>query len=128
MSITPLLKTLWLADDIELDADGNVTIYRIFDEIVIEDPSRLYDKPAVLFCALRSMHGPISLTFQYTDMTDGSILIEEHRTVTRFSPLATLDVVMRVGRLPIPRSGPYLWEILCENEVLGDCRITAIIN
>ena len=124
----PSLQSLWLVDNATRDEDtGKVDVVGMFDQIEVEEPSREFTTQAYLFCALRGTHGPLSVNLRYKDLEDESVLLDRPLRLDCDDPLRTVDVVIRLHRIPVPHAGIYAWELLWENEVIGSSRLTAVI-
>lgn len=126
MATKPMLQQIWLADDvIRDDTTGKVTVAGIFDRIEATPPEKVFTAPAYLFFALTGLHGPLDLHLCYVDMLDLRILMRLPIRVLGNDPLATIDVAVRLKKMPIPRSGQFAWELYLGNELLGCSRVRA---
>ena len=119
------MQSLWLADAAAQDgATGKVNLAGLFDQIEVEAGTD-FTAPAVLFFALRGIHGRVRLTLLYADV-DGDVLLE-HDIEVPGEPLVTATVCRPIPRIPVPDPGVYTWELHFGDgeDILGSARVTA---
>ena len=124
MAITPLIQSVWLADEVSQDDEGKIHIRGMFDEITLEPGVTSGAFPAWLFFAVREVHGKVELRFAYIDLQTNGVLLEFTWTVESNNPLGTCCVAVK-KTMPIPHPGVYAWEVYCGDELLGSSRFAA---
>ena len=140
----PVLQALVLADHVYQDrSTGKFLIAGTFSRLWISTP-----KPAAtpnqpvtfqstdalsravsaagsphLYVALSDVHGSISLTVRYVDLSNGSNLFEMVLGTTSSDPLALTELGVPLPRLPMPHAGAYSLDVLHDGEILGSWRL-----
>ena len=123
MSVKPSLQALWLADEVNLNDDGKVTVGGMFDEITVRSGEDFTTR-AYLFFSLRDIHGRVSLRLTYTNLNDNDVLLERTFNVTG-EPLQTTDIKVLIDEIPVPHAGSYVWELFHGDDQLGSTRVEA---
>jgi hypothetical protein len=76
-----------------------------------------------LYVALSDVHGAISLTLRYVDLSNGTNLFEMTLGTGSSDPLALTELGVPLPRLPMPHPGAYSLDVLHDGEILGSWRI-----
>lgn len=76
-----------------------------------------------LYVALSDVHGAISLTLRYVDLSNGTNLFEMALGTSSADPLALTELGVPLPRLPVPHAGVYSLDVLHDGEILGSWRI-----
>ncbi len=66
------------------------------------------------------------LTLQFVNLGKNEVLFSTKITADGNARLGTTEIVAPLPSLPIAEEGTYAFEILCEDEILGSHRITAV--
>ena len=123
--MSPTLQSIWLAQSVERDNSGRVTVSGIFDTLIADRGSD-YTSGAVVFFAVRGIHGHAALRLVYVDLADDETMLVERNLRIDGSPLETTDVSVKINRIPVPHPGTYAWEVFYGDERLGTTRINAM--
>ena len=65
------------------------------------------------------------LLCQFVNLTKNQVLFGNQITVDCEDRLATVELILPLPSLPISEEGFYAFELVCEGEILGSCRIKA---
>jgi hypothetical protein len=65
------------------------------------------------------------LLLRFVNLSKNDVLFGTEVTVNNVNRLATIELVLPLPRLPINEAGSYALELVCDNEIIGSCRITA---
>ncbi len=82
----------------------------------------------VVLTSLTDIKGRVVLRLRLVRDTDNGVLFETHGPVESPNPLATVDLVFGMHGLRIAAAGPYAFEILCGEELLGRRRFQIIVR
>jgi len=66
------------------------------------------------------------LQLQFVNMTRNAVLFGTEAILTNVDRLKTLELVFPLPELPISEAGTYAIEVLCDGDLLGAWRITAV--
>jgi hypothetical protein len=67
-----------------------------------------------------------ALKLQFVDLTRNRVLFATEAIIQKAERLSTIELVFPLPELPIKEAGIYALEVVCENEILGSYRITAL--
>lgn len=123
--MSPTLQSIWLAQAVDQDDSGRVTVSGIFDTLLVERGSD-YTSGAFVFFAVRGVHGEAALRLVYVDLADDETILVERNLRVNGSPLETTDVSVRINHIPVPHMGTYAWEVFHGDERLGTTRVEAM--
>lgn len=123
--MSPTLQSIWLAQSVEQDDRGRVTVSGMFDTMLV-DEGMDYTSGAVIFFAVRGVHGRADLKLVYIDLADDETILLERDVRVEGTPLETTDVSVRINRIPAPHLGVFAWELFCGEERLGSTRVRAM--
>ena len=139
----PVLQALVLAERVYQDVSGKKIIAGTFNRVrfIRKPPIREVERPNGTKETLipGGLHGGspyayISLTdvgqntvllLQFVNLTKNVVLFGKQLTVDCKDRLATVELVLALPPLRITEEGVYAFEIVCEQEILGSCRIHA---
>ncbi|HEY4760854.1 MAG TPA: hypothetical protein VIH42_09770 [Thermoguttaceae bacterium] len=149
--IKPVLQALVLADNVYQDkSTGKMIIAGTFNQLLIvkppeniaqkqNGPETPHEGPRKLsmheirrsgspyaYISLTGVHGSVPLELRYTDLMDNKVIFVVQFTVACDDPLKSIEANFPVPPLPTPHPGVYALELLCNNELVGSHRITAI--
>lgn len=125
--MTPTLQSVWLVDSADRDpTTGKVNVLGMFDCIDVPAGSE-YAAGATLFFAVRGVHGRADLDLLYVDLATDEVLVERAVRVDG-DPLDATDVTVRMSRIPTPHAGEFAWELQCDGEPLGSCRVRVTVT
>ena len=65
------------------------------------------------------------LQVQFVNLTKNAVLFSKEVTVNCPDRLATVELVLPLPPLPVHEPGIYAFEVVCEGDILGSCRIKA---
>lgn len=139
----PILQALLLADHVYEDkSTGKKVIAGIFSVMGVirndeaeesKEPEQLpVAKPVAslmhagspyAYISLTDIKGTVDLVLRYVSLETHEALFETTVSVRAEDPVATVEIVMPVPKLP-SEIGTFALELLCEDELLGFHRIT----
>lgn len=73
---------------------------------------------------ITEVHGSANLELRYVDLSDRSVIFNKDFPVECDDPLATLEFIFPMPRIPTPHSGVFALELLCDGDPMGSHRIT----
>jgi hypothetical protein len=65
------------------------------------------------------------LLLRFANLDKNEVLFGTEVVVSNVHRLATVEIVLPLPRLPIQEAGAYALELVCDNAILGSCRIMA---
>lgn len=125
MPVKPILGALVLSDHIYIDgASGKKVIAGTFNHLTAREFPTQFSTTKFAFISLTDVHGTVPLVLRYVDLKTNATLLElADIEVASDDPLATVEVVVEVPRLPMPHEGAYAFEVHAGNELLGFVRL-----
>ncbi len=124
----PSLQAIWLADTASQDENtGKVTVSGMFDCVEVKAEETEFASPAVVFFALREVHGRVDLSLLLVDLSTDEAILRRLFAVQNDNPLATTDVVLNVPSIPVPHPGSFAWELYWNEESIGTSRLEAVV-
>jgi hypothetical protein len=139
----PVLQALVLADHVYQDQTGKKIICGTFNTVKFsrKPPVTEVQRPdgtaqTVLMGGVQggSPYAYLSLTdvcegtkllLRFVNLNQNAVLFGTEVTVSNVNRLATIEMVFPLPRLPIQEAGTYALEVVCDDGILGSCRITA---
>ena len=139
----PVLQALVLAEHVYQDISGKKIIAGTFNgvrfsrkpltrEVEQPDgtkkrlvPGGLHGGSPFAYVSLTDVGENTSLLFQFVNLTKNEVLFGKQVTVDCKDRLATVEIVLPLPPLNIAEAGVYAFELVCEGEIVGSCRISA---
>lgn len=119
----PLMQSVYVCDKVEPAEGGKVTFKGIFNVIEVA-PGTDFNSPFVIVFNLSNIHGECQMVLSYTDLSDDTAL-RELPVRASGEPGEVVMVVLNSRLMPVPHPGTFVWELVCEGEPIGSCRIHA---
>lgn len=139
----PVLQALVLAEHVYQDVTGKKVIAGTFNRIrfsrtpLVKNveqadgtqktliPGGMHGGSPYAYVSLTDVCENTVLQLQFVNLTKNAILFSKELTVNCQDRLATVELVFPLPPLPIHESGSYAFEVVCEGNILGSCRIKA---
>ena len=138
----PVLQALLVADRVYEDkATGKKVVAGIFRQLHFKKPEDLkaeLEKKGLpgnvvlggldagspwVYASLTDVRGTQPLGLRYVSLDEDKVVFETQLTVSCGDPLATLEIVAPLPKLPTARAGTYALELVWNDEPLGAFRI-----
>ena len=126
----PVLQAIILADHVYEDLhSGKKVIAGTFCEMAaVSFPSK-YNRGAFLFLSLTEFQGKLPITIEYVDLVRDETLLEFGDIIAfANNPLETCELVVELPELPLPRPGPYAFEVYLYEVPIGSFRFTVSVG
>jgi hypothetical protein len=125
MDVLPLLKALILADHVYIDrTTGKKVIAGTFNHLFGREFPTVSRGRKHFFASLTDVHGPVRLSARMVSLEENETLLSVGPfEVEGEDPLDTVELVVELPPLPMPREGVYVFEILSGENVLGGIRL-----
>ena len=141
--VKPVLQALVLAEHVYEDKSGKKIIAGTFNRLKftrkpiskkVELPDGS-DRTVVLggihsgspfaYVSLTDVSNNTELLLQFVNLTKNEVLFGKKVFLNCKDRLATAELVFGLPPLPIAETATYAFEVVCEGEILGSCRIQA---
>ena len=140
----PVLQALVVADHVYQDVTGKKIIAGTFNtfwfskkpqarEIERPDGAKQQVLPGGMrvgspsaYVNLTDVCDGTQLRVQFVDLTRNVVLFGTDAKIGGVQRLNTVELVFALPELPIHEAGTYALEVVCEGEILGSYRITAV--
>jgi hypothetical protein len=77
------------------------------------------------YISLTDVHEGTKLLLRFVNLEKNEILFGTEVVVNNVNRLTTVEIVLPLPRLPIAEAGAYALELVCDNEMIGSCRVMA---
>ncbi len=139
----PVLQALVLAEHVYQDVSGKKIIVGTFNRVrfsrkslvrEVEQPNGtkqmvmpggMYGGSPFAYISLTDVGENTVLLLQFVNLTKNAVLFGKQLTVDCKDRLATVELVLPLPPLGIAEEGVYAFEVVCDGEILGSCRINA---
>lgn len=138
----PVLQALVLAERIYKTNDGRFIICGTFNHVVMtkREPNSVADPVTgkvqipggstggspYLYLSLNSLVEKTELSIQFVSLKKNKVLYETAFAIECKDRLATVELDIPLPKFPpmnVEDSGSYAFEVVCEGEILGACRV-----
>ena len=120
----PVLQALVLADHIYRDMlTGKGVIAGTFNSLKSVNFPTVFARTTFAYMSLTDFLGKVELALRYVDLNDHKVLMECPVKVESANKLGTVEVIVEVPQFPMPHPGPYAFDVVCNDELLGSLRI-----
>jgi len=142
--VKPVLQALILAEHVYEDKSGKKVIAGTFNRIIVtrrKEDQQVDDKGRELieaggtvapqaYISLTDVCDDTKLGIQFVSLTLNQVIFETEVTVRCDDRLSSVEIVLPLPRLEnrIRTSGSYAFEVVCEGEILGSHRLTAVVS
>jgi hypothetical protein len=124
----PTLVSLLICDQVIDDKLTNKkSAIGMFNTVLVQQAPTTLAQVMVL-ASLTDIKGRVVLRLRLVRDTDNEILFETHGPIESPDPLAIVDLVFGMHGLRIGAPGPYAFEILCGQELLGRRRFQVVLR
>ena len=139
--VKPVLQALILAEKVYQDITGKKIIAGTFNVVCfckssgvrqfeLPDGSKrtrvaggLHGGSPFAYISLTDIFHQTTLLLQFVNLTENQVIFSSEVTVESGDRLETVELAVPLPLLPIDEEGIYAFEVVCENEILGSCRI-----
>lgn len=136
----PILQALILAEHVNWLADGRVVIfgtfntYRLGNTPPIEEEDHGNGKSSVTirggqvgspyaYVSLTDVVDGTKVTLQFVSLSKNRVVFKQDVTLKCDNRLETVEVISALPPLSINKAGTYAFEMTCEGEIIGSCRV-----
>jgi hypothetical protein len=141
--VKPVLQALVLAEHVYEDRTGKKIIAGTFDrigfskkppvkEIEQDDGTKqkivaggFHAGSPYVYLSLTDVCHNTKLQLKFVNLTKNLVLFGKDLEVDCNDRLATIEIVLPLPPLPISEEATYAFEVACEGEIIGSCRIRA---
>ncbi|MBN2292642.1 MAG: hypothetical protein JXM70_09465 [Pirellulales bacterium] len=141
--VKPVLQALVLAEHVYEDKSGKKIIAGTFNRLkftrkpihqtvdlpdgtkVTRIPGGMHGGSPFAYMSLTDVGNQTKLLLQFVNLTKNEVLFGKTIVLDCNDRLATAELVFGLPLLPIEEAGTYAFEVVCEGEILGSCRIQA---
>jgi len=139
--VKPVLQALVLAEHIYQDITGKKVICGTFNQVLfatkpLHQDIKLPDggsRRIILggmqggspyaYLSLTDVCDNTELILQFVNLTRNQILFANKVALQKVERLSTIELVLPLPHLGIREEGTYAFEVVCEGEIIGSCRI-----
>jgi hypothetical protein len=141
--VKPVLQALVLAERVYEDRSGKKIIAGTFNRVKfstrplvreIENPDGtkrtivpggMHGGSPYAYMSLTDVCDGTTLHLHFVNLTKNEVLFANAVCISNSDRLATIELVVALPPLPIKTEGTYAFEVVCDEEILGSCRIQA---
>ncbi len=139
----PVLQALVLAEHVYQDVSGKKIIAGTFNSVRFTQkpliktvakpdgtqqmlvPGGMHAGSPYAYVSLTDVCESTILQLQFVNLTRNKILFSKEVTVNSKNRLATRELIFPLPPLGIDEPGVYAFEVVCEGDILGSCRVMA---
>lgn len=139
----PVLQALVLAEHVYEDRSGKKIIAGTFNKMKFTNkglirevegpdgskrtlvPGGMHGGSPFAYLSLTDVCDDTRLQLQFVNLTKNQVLFSNGIVINNEDRLVTIELVIALPPLLISEEGTYAFEVVCDNEILGSCRVQA---